>query len=81
MLKSTGPKTDPGTCYRPLPEHRAIDHHPQSAAFQSIPYPPSAPPIKSTSLQFRDKSVVGDHIKGLAQVQVNDISHLPFVHQ
>ena len=32
-------------------------------------------------LQFREKDVVRDHVKGLAEVQVDDI-HLPFpVHQ
>ncbi|XP_048790014.1 uncharacterized protein LOC125688256 [Lagopus muta] len=69
------------TCYRPPPGHRAIDHHPLSAAFQPIAYPSGRPPIKSTSLQFGDEDVVGDHVKGLAQVQVNDIGRLPFVHQ
>uniref|UniRef100_A0A669P6C2 Kinesin-like protein n=1 Tax=Phasianus colchicus TaxID=9054 RepID=A0A669P6C2_PHACC len=38
-------------------------------AFQPVSYPSSGPPIKSTSLQFGDKDVVGDHVKGLAQVQ------------
>jgi len=30
----------------------------------------SGPPVKSTSLQFGDKDVVGDHLKDLDQVQV-----------
>ncbi|KAK4816932.1 hypothetical protein QYF61_025428 [Mycteria americana] len=30
-----------------------------------IPHPPNSPPIKSISLQFREKDVVGDHVKGL----------------
>ena len=37
--------------------------------------------LKSTSLQFGDKDVVWDHVRGLAQVQVKDIAQLPFVHQ
>ena len=69
------------TCYRPPPGHGTIDHHPLSAAFQPISYPTSGPPIKSTSLQFGDKDGVGDHVKGLGQVQVNDTGRLPFIHQ
>ena len=44
--------------------------------FQAIPYPLSSLSFKSIFLQFRDKDVVGDHIKGLAEVQVDDI-HCP----
>ena len=69
------------TCYWPPPGHRTIDHQPLSMAFQPISYPTSGPPIKSTSLQFADKDVVGDHVKGLGQVQVNDIGRLPLIHQ
>jgi len=29
----------------------------------------------------RDKDVVGDHVKGLGQVQVNGIGRLPLIHQ
>jgi len=50
-------------------------------AFQPISYPVSGPPIKSTSLQFGDKDVMGDNVKGLAQVQLNDIGRLPLIHQ
>lgn len=57
-----------------------IDDNPQAAAFQPTPYPPSSLPFKSISLQFRDKDVVGDHIKRLAYVQVDGLSCLPFVH-
>ena len=86
MLKSIGPKTVPwGT---PLVTslqlqyiHTTIDHHPLSVAFQLVPYPPSGLPVKSTSLQFGDKDVMGNHVKGLVQVQVNDISRLPLIHQ
>lgn len=54
-----------------------IDDNPQAAAFQLTPYPPSSLPFKSISLQFRDKDVVGDHVKGLADVQVNNIIAFP----
>ncbi|KAK4831119.1 LOW QUALITY PROTEIN: hypothetical protein QYF61_015422 [Mycteria americana] len=43
ILNSTGPTVD---CY------------PLDAAIQPIPYPLNSPPIKSTSLQFREKVVV-----------------------
>ena len=33
------------------------------------------------SLQFGNKDVVGDHVKGLGQVQVYDVGHLPLIHQ
>ena len=41
---------------------------------QPIPYPPSSPLFKSIPLQFRDKDVVWDQVKGLAQAQIDDIS-------
>lgn len=41
---------------------------------QPITYTAHSPFIKSISLQFRDKNVVGDHIKGLPEVQVGNIS-------
>jgi len=63
----------------PAPGHRAIDHNALAVAMQPIIYPLNSPPFKSTSLQFRDKNVVGDRI--LAQVQVDDTIFLSFVHQ
>ncbi|KAK4816043.1 hypothetical protein QYF61_011051 [Mycteria americana] len=50
--------------------HWAVDHYPLDMAIQPIPYPPNSPSIKSVSLQFRDKDVVGDHVKGLTEVQI-----------
>jgi len=38
---------------------------------QLIPLQPSSPPIKSISLQFREKDAVGDRDKGLTGVQIN----------
>ena len=61
--------------YWPPPGHGTVDRHPLSVSFQPISYPTSGPPIKSTSLQFGDKDVVGDYVKGLDQVQVNDIGN------
>jgi len=63
------------------PGHSAIQHNPLSTAFQPIPYPLNTPPLKSISHQFGDKDVLGDHAKGLAQVQVDYVSQIPFVHQ
>ncbi|KAK4808881.1 hypothetical protein QYF61_007996 [Mycteria americana] len=57
-------------CHCSPPGHRAIDHNSLSATIQPIPYPPSGPSVKSTSLQFRDKDVVRDSIKCFAQIQL-----------
>ncbi|KAK4829247.1 hypothetical protein QYF61_002533 [Mycteria americana] len=40
---------------------------------QPIPHSPNSPPIKSISIQFKEKDVVGDHAKGLTEVQIDDI--------
>ena len=74
MLKSTGPKTDP--CDTACDWHRTIDHNPLVASSQPIPNPLNSPSIKSTLLQFGEKDMVSDRVKGLAEVQVDDI-HCP----
>ena len=56
-------------CNQPPPGLRAIDHSPLAVTFQSIPYPSNSPPFKSIPFQFRHKDAVGDHVKGLAEVQ------------
>ena len=38
------------------------------------------PLFKSIYIKFRDKDLVRDQVKSLAEVQVYDISCLPFVH-
>lgn len=45
---------------------------PLAATFQPIPYSLSSPSFKSISHQFRDKNVMGDHPKGLAEIQADD---------
>lgn len=47
---------------------------------QPILYPPNSTPFKFISHQLRDKDVVWDYIKGLAQAQVDDICCPSFVH-
>lgn len=37
-------------------------------------------PIKSICLQFREKEVVGHHVKGLAEILVDDICSLSLFH-
>ncbi|KAK4827563.1 hypothetical protein QYF61_019187 [Mycteria americana] len=49
--------------------YRAVDRNSLSVTIQPIPYPPSGPSVKSTSLQFRDKDVVWDSVRCFAQVQ------------
>ena len=51
----------------PIPGHRATDHVPLAATIQSVPHPLNSSAFKSISLQFRDKDVVHDHVKGLRQ--------------
>ncbi|KAK4825966.1 hypothetical protein QYF61_003535 [Mycteria americana] len=58
ILNSTGP---------------TIDHYPLDTIIQTIPHPPNSPPIKSISLLFTEKDVVGDQVKGLTEVQIDDI--------
>ncbi|KAK4818706.1 hypothetical protein QYF61_017927 [Mycteria americana] len=43
--------------YGPLRDTTSIDHYPLDATIQPIPYPLNSPPIKSLSLQFREKDV------------------------
>ena len=50
--------------------HRTIDHNPLAMAILSMPYPSNNSAFKSMPLQIRDKDVVQDHVKGLAEVQV-----------
>jgi len=47
-----------------------------AATFQPIPYPPNSSPIKSISFQFREKDVVGDHVKGFTEVQIDHFEHI-----
>ncbi|PKU41222.1 hypothetical protein llap_8474 [Limosa lapponica baueri] len=55
--------------YRPLGD---TNHYPLDVTNQPIPHPLNSPPIKPTSLQFREKNFVGDHVKGLTEVQIDD---------
>ncbi|KAK4812272.1 LOW QUALITY PROTEIN: hypothetical protein QYF61_012947, partial [Mycteria americana] len=47
--------------YGPLRDTTSVDCYPLDATIQPIPYPLNSPPIKSISLQFREKDVVQDH--------------------
>jgi len=82
MLKTTGPKTVPwGT---PLVIGVHLDIEPLTTTvwlwvsnqflIHWIVYPPNL------SFQFRDKNVLWDHIKCIAEVQVDDISQSSFVY-
>lgn len=52
-----------------------IEHNPVAANFQPILYPSNSLPFKFISLQFRDKDVLWDPVKSLAEVEVDDIYH------
>ena len=81
MLKSTNPKRDPWGTSLAISLYLDTEPLTLAATFQPIPYLQNSPPFKSIPLQCRDKDLVGDHVKGLAQVQVDDTSCLYFVHQ
>ncbi|KAK4831239.1 LOW QUALITY PROTEIN: hypothetical protein QYF61_016471 [Mycteria americana] len=66
--------------YGPLRDTTPIDCYPLDAPIQPIPYPLNSPPIKSISLQFREKDVVGDQVKGFTEVQIDDIHCFSLVH-
>ena len=79
-LKSTEPKMDSWGTLLVTGLHlniRAIDHNPLAATFQPIPYPSNTPSFKHVSLQFREKNVVGNNVRDLAEVQVDNFSCLP----
>ncbi|KAK4832883.1 hypothetical protein QYF61_026433 [Mycteria americana] len=59
----------------PLMDTTSVDHYPLDATIQTIPHPPNSPPIKSISLQFREKDVVGDHSPGTSP-DCNDFSNI-----
>ncbi|KAK4811172.1 hypothetical protein QYF61_019803 [Mycteria americana] len=61
--------------------HRAIDCNSLDAAIEPIPYPSNSPSVKPISLHFSGKNVVGDPIKGLTEVQIDDICSSSLVHQ
>ena len=54
--------------HQPLPGHSASDHNHLAATIQPIIYSLNSPFLKSISLQPKDKEVVWDHIKGLAEI-------------
>lgn len=68
--------------WHPIPQMCQLHHsalcHLQTDAI--IPYPPTSPPIKSISLQFREKNVGGDCVKGFTEGQTDHIHSPSFVH-
>ncbi|KAJ7428245.1 hypothetical protein BTVI_01097 [Pitangus sulphuratus] len=56
------------THHQPPPGHRAIDHNSLVVSIQPVPYLSNSPSIKSMSLQFGDKDIMWDCIKGLTEV-------------
>lgn len=69
-LTHRGPYTGPATTRTSqLPQYSGCNH-------PTIPYSLNSPPFIPIPLQFRNKDVVQDHVKGLAEVQVDDNSYL-----
>ena len=75
MLKSTSPKTDPWGAPLVTGLYPDIEPliNPLAASSQPILNSLNSPSVKSIPLQFREKDVVRDHVKGFAEVQVDDI--------
>lgn len=65
------------THHKPPPKYRAVDHKPLAATIQTL-Y--SVKILAFRSFLFRDKNVLWDHIKDLAQDKVDDISCSSLVH-
>ncbi|KAK4826718.1 LOW QUALITY PROTEIN: hypothetical protein QYF61_010933 [Mycteria americana] len=51
--------------YGPLRDTTSVDHYPLDVTIQPIPHPLNSPPIKSMSLQFREKDVVPQVVTNL----------------
>ena len=70
---SQDPPTGDTACDLPPLRQRTVDHIPLASTSQPILNPLSSPSLKSILLQFSKKDVVWDHVKGFAEVQVDDI--------
>jgi len=68
------------TCHQRPPGRMSIDHSTLAAIIQLILYPLNSSIFQCIFLQFSNKDVVWGHVKGLAEVQVDDISYISFVH-
>ena len=74
-----GPLRDT-TCHQSPSGLWAVNNYPLDVTIQTIPHPPNSPSIRSISLQFRKKDVVADHVKGLREVQIDDIHSSSLAH-
>jgi len=71
------PTPEHTTCHWSPPGHRAFDCNSLCASIKPVPYPASGPSVKSMSFHF----IMQDSVECLSQVQVDDVSCPPFVHQ
>ena len=60
--------------------HWVIDHHFLDIVLTWVPHPLNGTPIKFISFQFREKDVMGNYVKSLTEVQIDDISGSSPVH-
>ena len=79
IWNNTNPTTDPRD---PLVTDLCLDTDDQSLStnLQPVPCPLNSPLVKSIPLQFVEKGVMGDHVKGLIEVQIDDINDSSLVH-
>jgi len=83
-MKSTSPKMDPMRTQFMIHFHmdidRAIDFHPLAVTIQKILYPSYKSSLQIHISPIRDKNTVWEDVKGLAQVQMDEII-CPFADQ
>ncbi|PKU39453.1 rna-directed dna polymerase from mobile element jockey- hypothetical protein [Limosa lapponica baueri] len=66
---------------RPPTGFNSIHHHSLGPGLQRIFNPAKSPPVQAVGSQLLQENAVGNCIKGLAKVQVNNIHSLSFIHQ
>ncbi|RMC15251.1 hypothetical protein DUI87_07438 [Hirundo rustica rustica] len=55
-------------------------HHSLGLAIQPVPNPARSAPVQATGCQLIQECAVGDSVKGLAEVQIDNIHSLSCIH-
>ncbi|RMC19616.1 hypothetical protein DUI87_03176 [Hirundo rustica rustica] len=58
-----------------------IHHHSLGPAVQSVPNPAKSAPVQDTGCQLIQEYAVGDSVKGLAEIQIDNIHSPSCIHQ
>ena len=70
----------PGGHQSSLISIQTLSHNSLNLILQPVFLPSNSPPIKCVSFQFDEKDVVWHCVKGLAEVEIDDISVSSLVH-